>query len=59
MKDTTGEMLTTIIVIIGLVAVMGLFSSFIWPTIRNTIKDKTNSINNTNLTTYIVENYNI
>lgn len=45
MKEATGEMTTTIIVIIGLVAVLGLATTFLWPTIKNGITRRVNDIN--------------
>ena len=63
MKEATGDMTMTIVVIVGIVAVLGLASVVIWPTIRNKIVNETDSIesNNINLTGYVevIDNYNI
>ena len=48
MKEATGEMTTTIIVIIGLVAVLALATTFVWPTVKNGITSRVNSINASN-----------
>lgn len=43
MKEATGEMTTTVIVIIGLVGVLAL-GTFLWSQISNTIEDSANNI---------------
>ena len=43
MKEATGEMTTTVIVIIGLVGVLAL-GTFIWGQISNTVEESTNEI---------------
>ena len=45
MKEATGDMTMTIVVIVGVVAVLAIASTFIWPTIKNTIVNKTQNIN--------------
>lgn len=44
MKEATGDMTMTIVVIIGIVAVLTLGTTVIWPAIKNKIMDETNSI---------------
>ena len=56
MKEATGEMTTTIIVIIGLVAVLALGTTFVWPKIKNQVLNKTNTIIDNNYS--YVEDYN-
>ena len=67
MKEATGDMTMTIVVIVGIVAVLAIASKFIWPNIKNKINNETNNIdtgpalNNINGYSYfrIPEDYNI
>lgn len=47
MKEATGEMTTTIIVILGLAAVLVLGTTVVWPAIERVIEQKTTEITET------------
>lgn len=64
MKEATGDMTMTIVVIVGIVAVLTLGTTVIWPAIRNKITNETNNIdtsNNKYKISYVelIDNYNI
>lgn len=65
MKEATGDMTMTIVVIVGIVAVLTLGTTVIWPAIRNKITNETNNIDTSNYrinnTSYVelIDNYNI
>lgn len=44
MDKATGEMTSTVIVIVGLAAVFTLLSTVVWPKIRDKIKSGTNNM---------------
>lgn len=48
MKEATGDMTMTIVVIVGIVAVLTLGTTVIWPAIKNKILDETNGIDTNN-----------
>lgn len=50
MKEATGDMTMTIVVIVGIVAVLTLGSTVIWPAIRDKIINNTNKITEPDLT---------
>lgn len=62
MKEATGDMTMTIVVIVGIVAVLTIATTFIWPAIKNKIKDETKKIDTNNYhISYVevIDNYNI
>ena len=44
MKEATGEMTTTIIVIIGLVGVLAIGTGLLWPKIREAVENRSDEI---------------
>ena len=64
MKEATGDMTMTIVVIVGIVAVLTLGTTVIWPAIKNKITNETNNIDsngNKYKISYVelIDNYNI
>ncbi len=55
MKEATGDMTMTIVVIVGIIAVLALGTTVIWPLINNKIQKEVNNIEVRNIgsTTYI------
>lgn len=50
MKEATGDMTMTIVVIVGIIAVLALGTTVIWPLINNKIQNEVNNIGVTNIT---------
>lgn len=46
MKEATGELNMTVITVIAIAAIAGLFYAFVWPTIQDTIQQRTCEANN-------------
>ena len=42
MKEATGELSMTAIVVVAIVAVGGLFTAFVWPSLKGALQNKTN-----------------
>ena len=62
MKEATGDMTMTIVVIVGIIAVLTLGATVIWPTISEKITEETDKINSDDVqieTGYVevVDNY--
>lgn len=56
MKEATGDMTMTIVVIVGIVAVLTLGTTVIWPAIKNKIINETEKIDtNNHIISYVVE----
>jgi len=58
MKEATGDMTMTIVVIVGVVAVLTLGTTVIWPAIKNKISNETNNIDTDHHVITYVESYN-
>ena len=48
MKEATGDMTMTIVVIVGIIAVLALGTTVIWPLINNKIQNEVNNISTEN-----------
>ena len=48
MKEATGDMTMTIVVIVGIIAVLALGTGVIWPIINNKIQNEVNNISTEN-----------
>ena len=44
MKAATGELNLTVITIVAIAGIMGIFATFLWPRIQNTITKQWNNI---------------
>lgn len=60
MKEATGDMTMTIVVIVSIIAILTLGTTVIWPMISGKIQGEVNKIGNQNIAHIeVIEDYNI